>query len=551
VTILSRLLLAALGFLVVYPLLATIVGLVYRGDVPNLVHATNWPAVAGMLKNTAIVVTCSSIVALFFATVLAWIDERTDARLPLIGQLMPLFPLLLPPVAGVMGWGILLDSNAGFLNIWLRALLTPFTGDIFRGPLNAYTMTGLVLLTGLYLVPYIYLIIAAAFRRVDPAMEEAARVAGNAPLRVMLLITLPVIAPAIGASVVMCFIAGIGLFSVPFIIGTGARIDVLSVYVFRLLEQYPPQTALALSLAFGMMLAVQLLLLAQRFILKEGRHASIGGRGFRVNREELGAWKLPARAFVILYVVATVVLPFLALLVVSLQPFWSPVIDPALFTIRNYRIALFEWGPVNLALFNSLSLGAITATLVTGVIGFIVLFGYYNKSFEARAADILTAVPSTIPHTVVGVAFLIAFAFPPFNLRNSLIVLLAAYVVMALPFAGRTAAATASGISRELAEAAKVFGAGDMRVFLKVMLPLALPGLAAGWAIIFIQTAGEVTASALLAGSQTPVIGRVLMDLWNYGSFPQVAALAIIVTLINSLVIALILKLSNRKTANT
>ena len=78
------------------------------------------------------------------------------------------------------------------------------------------------------------------------------------------------------------------------------------------------------------------------------------------------------------------------------------------------------------------------------------------------------------------------------------------------------------------------------------MLPLALPGLAAGWAIIFIHTAGEVTASALLAGSKTPVIGRVLMDLWNYGSFPQVAALALIMASINACVIGLVLRLSKR-----
>ncbi|MCO6383443.1 MAG: iron ABC transporter permease [Vannielia sp.] len=548
IRVISMLLLGALALLIVYPLGMTVFDAATRVTSEGE-RSVPWAAILAMLRNTAMVVVLSSIVALAVAALLAWIDERTDARLPLIGQLMPLFPLLLPPVAGVMGWGILLDSNAGFLNIALRKLLAPLGFEANSGPIEVYSFAGLVLLTGLYLVPYIYLILSAAFRRIDPSIEEAARVFGASPFKTFIRVTLPAIAPAIGAAVVMCTIAGLGLFSVPFVIGTGARIDVLSVYVFRLLEHYPPNTGLALALAFAMMMVVQLLLIGQRYFSREGRSAGIGGRGFRVNREQLGRWRWLARGFVLAYVTITVLLPLLALLLVSFQPFWTPDINWSVLSLQNYRVAFLQSGPVSQSLVNSLGLGAITATVTMLVIGFIVLFGHFNRSFEARAADTLTAIPATIPHTVIGVSFLIAFALPPFNLRNSLLVLLAAYVVMALPFAGRTAIATAAGIGRELGEAARVCGASGLRIFFRIMLPLAAPGLAAGWAIIFIQTAGEVTASAILAGSQTPVIGRVLMDLWNYGSFPQVAALAIGVTIINSTVIALILWLSNRTLA--
>ncbi|MGY6709418.1 MAG: ABC transporter permease [Rhizobiaceae bacterium] len=543
--ILSWAVLAVMLLLVLYPLGLSVVG-AFVGVSPGDLLGADAHAVFRMLRNTAILVVLSAVVALVLAVILAWIDERTDARIPAIGQMMPLFPLMLPPVAGVIGWAILLDPNAGFVNVYLRQLLSTVGIELTRGPFNVYTFTSLILLTGLYIVPYIYLMISSALRRLDPSLDEAARVSGAGPLATLFKVTLPAISPALASALVLCTIAGLGLFSVPFIVASGARIDVLSVYVFRLLEHYPPRTALAFSLAFGMMLVVQLLLLGQRYMLNRGLHATVGGRGYRALRSEIGIWRRPAQLLTWTYVVVTVVLPLVALIVVSVQRFWTPIIDLGQLSFNNYYTALFVAGPTSRALVNSFGLGAATATITMLVVGALILFGYHRQTLEARVTDIVTAIPATIPHTVVGISFLIAFSLPPFRMQNSLLLILMAYIVMALPFAGRTAAAAASAIGKEIAEAAKVFGASDGRVFWKILLPVALPGLAAGWIIIFIQTAGEVTASAILSGSRTPVIGRVLMDLWSYGSIPQVAALAIIITLINTAAVLVVLRLSNR-----
>jgi iron(III) transport system permease protein len=110
------------------------------------------------------------------------------------------------------------------------------------------------------------------------------------------------------------------------------------------------------------------------------------------------------------------------------------------------------------------------------------------------------------------------------------------------PSVGQAAATGAAAIGRELGDASRVFGAGQGRTFWRIMLPLALPAMVAGWAIVFIHTAGELTASALLSTTGNPVVGRMLMDLWNYGSFPQVAALALVMTLVNAVFITVILR---------
>ena len=83
------------------------------------------------------------------------------------------------------------------------------------------------------------------------------------------------------------------------------------------------------------------------------------------------------------------------------------------------------------------------------------------------------------------------------------------------------------------------------------MPPLALPGLVAGWIMVFVHTVGEITASAFLSGTNNPVIGRVLLDFWTFGNFPQVAAMAMIITAISGSFIGLMLFVTRRSHAAT
>ena len=180
------------------------------------------------------------------------------------------------------------------------------------------------------------------------------------------------------------------------------------------------------------------------------------------------------------------------------------------------------------------------------IAAFAILSTRQRKGRSAGLADFILNLPATLPHTVIGIAFLISFTTPYINLYGTLIILLMAYLVMALPFAARAAAAAASGIGVDLAEASRIAGANEARTFRKILFPLALPGLLAGWIIVFIHTAGEVTASSLLAGARNPVIGRIMTELWVFGSFPQLAAMSIIVTCVTSLCVALMLFISRR-----
>ncbi len=540
-------LLILIAFAVIYPIIVAIVR-----EAPAI--AEGWRQIAegelsrtvpAVLRNTAIVVAGATFIALVVGSALAWANERSDASLGLLGQLLPLAAMIVPPVAGVIGWAVLLDPRVGLLNHALRAPFEWVGIPMREGPFDIYTMSGLVIVTGIYTVPYVYLVVSAALQRLDPSVEEASRISGAGPFRTMTRVTLPAVMPALAAAILLGVISGVSLFSVPAVLGGGARIEVLSVFIFRLLADYPAQTGPALVLALMMLVFVQVLLVGQNLLIRSGRNAAMSGKGFRATPTRLGRFRPVVRGLAAFYMLVTAILPLLGLLLVSLQPFWSPRIVLETLTLDNFRHVLFENEYTVSGLVNSLTLGLAVASVNMLITGAAML--HFSRSPGARRmADALTALPATIPHTVIGVAFILAFSAPPLRLYGTTTILFIAFIVMTLPYAGRAAAAAAASIGAELGESSRVSRASDLVTLWKILLPLAAPGLVAGWIMVFVHTVGEVTAAAFLSGTRNPVIGRVLLDFWNFGNFPQVAALALIITAISSSLVGLMLYVTRR-----
>ena len=181
---------ALLALLILYPLLTTVVLTIEDAFISPAQFALD-PAIPRVLANTAIDVVGSATLALIVGAVLAWLNERTDASLSTLGEILPLAPLLTPPLAGVVGLVVLFDPRAGLINGLLRGLLGAFGLDPGAGPLDLYTPVGLILVTSLYLVPYVFLVVSAALRKLDPYLEEASRISGSGPFKTLVRVTLP------------------------------------------------------------------------------------------------------------------------------------------------------------------------------------------------------------------------------------------------------------------------------------------------------------------------------------------------------------------------
>lgn len=525
--------------LVAYPLLAMLGEVLIVDGQPDFgafAQAWNQPGIGSVLLNTAIVIVCSVTLALLVATAFAWVMERTDARLGWASAILPLVPLMVPSLAGTVGWVTLLSPRAGLINVWLRDLLAVVGIELTEGPLDIFTWWGVIFLYTLYLVPFGYLVISVALRNLDPSLEEASLVSGAGIFRTFRKVTLPAIKPALAAAVTIELIIAFAMFSVPATVGTSAEIELLSVRVYRLLTfGFPPETDIAVVLSILMLVCVGIAWWVQRRIARTKRFGTIGGRVGRGTEITLGRWRWLARGSVLGYILATSLLPVLGLILISLQRFWSANIALDQLSLTNYE-TVFGDVDTRSSLTNSVILGIQGGIVAMIAAAIIALYLSRSTGLGARIVDNTARLPSTLPHLVIAVAFVAAFAGPPFNLAGTPVILAAAYIVMYLPQAVVSASSAIAQIGNDMVEASLVSGAGQGRTFRSVILPLMWPGFVSGFTLCFVLMAGELTGSAILAGINTPVVGFTMIKLWSNGSITVLAALAIVVSVIFSVI---------------
>jgi iron(III) transport system permease protein len=246
-------------------------------------------------------------------------------------------------------------------------------------------------------------------------------------------------------------------------------------------------------------------------------------------------------------VLVAAALPIAALVTVALNGYWSNDLRWDHFGLDTVRSSVIENPATWRAFTNSLRLGVAGATLGILFAAVIAVVVTRSRARSARVLDAGIKLPASISNIVLAVGVLLAFAGPPFNLRGSLLILLVGYLVLYLP-QGSVAADTAAGqVAPELAEASQVAGASAGRTFGRIQLPLMIPGLVAGWALLFVRMTGDLTASALLAGTRNPVVGARILDVYQNGSYAEVAALSTVLVAVTGTVVTVLLVWSRRR----
>jgi len=543
----AGLLSAAVAALILFPVLTMLVRTLFAGghfQAALFVQTFGADGLWVAVRNTLIVAVIVNIIAVPLGAVFAWFSFRTDARMGFLATVLPVIPLLIPNVAMTIGWVFLASPDAGFLTGLARALLGVFGVGFDRFPFSIFSWPGLILLYVLHVVPVVYVIAAAAYRSVDPLLEEAARLNGSGVWKTFRTVSLPAIRHALLLAGLLVTVLCFGIYSVPAVIAAPARIPILSVYAVRLINgQTPPAIGSAVVLSLMLMVIVGTLWLVQQKLSVSGRNAQIGGMGVRPNVVRLGPVKWVARIVMLGYAALTSVLPMIALFIVSLQPFWTPSINPARLNFDNFTV-LFATAYSRQAVFNSLLLAVAGSFLLLLATAVLMLYADAVKGGWARFIGLITKAPAALSHLVIAIGMYATFAVPPLNLNGTVFILLLTYMVLYMPQASIVAEASVKQIGRQLAEASRMSGAGGARTLREISLPLMLPGLAAGWALIFTDIVGELTASVILAGPTNPVIGYVIMDIYEAGTYAQLAALAAVITVISTISVTLALLLS-------
>lgn len=504
-----------------------------------------------VLLNTVLTVGVSTLLAVVIGTAFAWLNERSNARMGWASDILPVVSLLVPSIAGAIGWVLLAAPTAGFLNVGLQSVASR-TG-LSLPVLSVFTWPGLILVYSLYMIPQTFLTVAAALRNVDPALEEAARINGCGQWRTLRTITLPVIRPAILSGGLLALVYGVALFSVPLIIGTQAGIDVLTVRIVRLLTTtFPPQLAAAIALSALVLVPTTLLWWLNGRLSRRGNFATVGGRAAARERTVLSRpARWAARTLMVLYIALSCVLPLGALLLVSLQGFWSGRVDTPL-SLDNYREVFAAGTQTGQALRNSVLLAVLSAVILMAL---AVLVAYQVTSTQSSrfssVVDTVTKIPATVSHVVIAIALVATLAGPPVNLNGTRLLLVVAFIVLYIPQATASAQSSLVMVGKELSEASLVSGHGPSATLWRVVLPLMRSGLVAGGVFVFVLVIGDITASAVLASPSTPVVGFTILSIFQNGSYPLLAALGTVISLVSSVIVLTSLLVLGRRAAHS
>jgi len=483
------------------------------------------PRICDTVRTTIILAVASSLLAVLIGTALAWCASLLPRPLRTVGQIVPLLPLLMPPIASVTGWTFLLSPRVGYLNIALRTL--PGLTHLEEGPFDIYTVPWIVLITAMLLSSFVYLFVHTGLRNMGQDLEAAAAAAGASPLRCFFTITLPLLKPAILSATGIVLLLGLGQFTVPLLLGRTHGIDVLTTEMFRLTLIYPIDYGLGAALGFPILVAGLIVVLLQKVAMGEQRRYVVVSARSRNEAQETRWW---AAVAVALYALVTTLLPLAALVLVSLTPFWSGQIALERLTLRHYW-AVLDDPLLVLAIWTSIK-ASVLAVLILVAVGFACAFALLHSSNVLRPIraliDFLVTLPLAIPAALMGFGLLFAYTGPPLPLYGTTAVLIVTYVTLMIGYATRLQFTTLVATGQEFREASQAAGAGPLRTLVKVMLPLTRKGMGATAALTFVLLFHEFSASMMVRSTKTQVIGSVMYDVWGGGIYPQVAVLALI-----------------------
>lgn len=528
---------AAVGLLVVtavYPIAKVAVEALTRGGSAGL---GNFAAALGdernvlALRHSLEVALSSTVIATAIGAFLAWLVARTDLPGRRFFRTAFVLPFLIPPFVGAIAWLYILGP-VGYLNrLWMT--ITGSSEPLFV----VYGYAGIVLVLVLHDIPLVYLTVLGGLERMNPELEEAAQISGSGTWRVMRTITLPLMVPVLLAAAVLTFTSDIAEFGIPAVLGFSQGYFVLPVKIYEQIARgfAADSIGLAAALAVVLMSTGALALLVQRWLLRGDRaqrYVVISGKSMQPNRVRLGTARWWLFALCLTLVLATTVMPVAAVALTSLIRSVGLSPAPENWSLRHFEAVLTGLPAATRGIRNSLVL-AVSAATIVAVLGALIAYLIVRTRLRGRALlDVSASLPYAIPGTVFALGVILAWLRPfpsvAFTLYNTLWIILIAYVGRYMIFGVRPTAASLAQVHTSLEEAARVSGAGWLRTFRDIVLPLVLPGIFAAWFLVFIPTLRELTVSILLWSAGNETIGVMVFNLQESGQEGPGAALALV-----------------------
>lgn len=537
---------AFLVFLVVNPLLRLFVVSFQDANgaftLANYVAAYSRSRYLEALLNSLILGVSAGALCLVFGVPMAWALSRTDMPFKGLIWIAILGTFIIPPYLGAVGWILLAGPNAGWLNKAWMAL----TGA-GAGPFNVYSMPGLVLVIACYSFPYVFVLTKSALDLVSSEMEDAANILGAGNLKTTLLITLPLVLPAILGAFILVFLEAIALFGSPALIALPGRFHVVTTQLWQFFE-FPPKIGVASAYAMPLLLITIFLFWVQRRITHRKGYVSLTGKGGERRPMALGPWKWVALGWCLLVTTMSFFLPLVVICQAAFAKAWGRGFSLDNLTLRNLHAVLIDNELTRTATLHTF-LYAGTASLIALALALCVSY-VTNRNLVNRhvggVLSFLTMAPFVVPGIVLAIGFYAAYTRPPLVLYGTAWILILAFTTRFLPIAFVNSNAAIRSINPELEEAVRTLGGSRLTAIRHVVLPVLKRSMAGAFILVFIPATRELSTAIFLYSINTQVLSVLLFDKSDEGNFEMLASIGLVLVVITVALILLGFRLMGR-----
>ncbi|WP_459799955.1 ABC transporter permease [Herbidospora sp. RD11066] len=531
-----------IGYLALVPLYYLVWGTFFDANgftLQGFANAYGDARIGSLVSNSLWFAFGSAVLSLVVGTGLAYLNVRTDVPFKALFFAASIIPLIIPGILYTISWIFLASPDIGLINTMLEPVFGPGAVDVF-------TIGGMIWVEGLHMSPIVFLMMVAAFRSIDPSLEESALMSGATRMQVFRRITVPLTRPAIVAAVLVMTVRSLESFEVPALLGLQNGIYVFTSKIYFVLRTYPPDLAAAGALAIGLLVIAVIGVAVSNFAGRASKNfQTVTGKGFRPRPIELGKWRPVMGVVIVAYFLVTVVAPLVVLLYTSFLKFYQA---PSLAAFQsmsfdNYAALLDMGRTAGRALRNSLILGLGSATIVMAMMAIAAWIVIRSKIPGRQLVDQVSFVPMVIPGLVLGLALSFVYLRSPIPIYGTIFILLIAYVTRYMPYGMRYSLTSMQQIASELEESAQVSGASWWQTFRRVLLPLLAPGLLAGWIYILVVSFRELSSSILLYSPGSEVLSILIFQQYENGQFTVLAALGVVMVLTLVVLVAIAYKL--------
>ena len=450
------LILLIVDFLLVFQILP-LVHILFRALFPDgsfslstLQRLVTYPLNMEAVRNTVIASLATMVLGTAIAFPLAFLIGRTNLYGKKFFRTLFVISYMVPPYVGAMAWLRLMNPNVGAVNQVLRRLFALGNGP---GPLNVYSLPGMIWVLTTFYFPYAFITISRAMEKMDPTLEDASRVSGASPLKTVFRIDLPLMMPSLLAGALLVFVSAASCYGIPSIIGKPGNVNTVTTRIveYTALGQKGLRDATALSV-FLMAMALVILLISDVALAKR-QYITVSGKSVTPSVVHLRAFRWPLTILVGLFAVIVIGLPFMTILLTSFKTdIGKSVLAPGNFTTANWSVVFARNETIH-CLKNSLIYGCSAATV--GILISVVM-NYLQQRTKLRGRAVpsfLITLGSGTPSVVIALGLIMTMRGNyGISIYGTAYIMIIAYLIKYLMMGMRTVSSSMSQVHPSLEE---------------------------------------------------------------------------------------------------